>query len=114
MREEAKNEAQNLFVQVINGDMLNLKNREEPYPREMFIGGTDSTGFTSFNVGDSNDLGVYPHTNYGVTWLTNYNDNSVVSPQIVEVNDKIVVLWTYEKNIYINNRTTGLGEIEIN
>ena len=110
--EEAKNEVQNLFVQVINKDVVNLKERDETYPRDIFIGGTDRTGFTSFNIRDNNNRPLSEITNYGVTWLTNYNDNSVVSPQVVEVNDKVVILWNYKNNNYYMV-ISNIGEILI-
>ena len=83
--EDAKNEVQNLFIQMFN---INNNNEIE------FIGGEDRTGYTATDIQDNSNSPLTSVTNNGVRWLTDYAENSVIAPQIVQANDKIVILWS--------------------
>ena len=91
--EEAKNEGQDLFVQL-------YKLEDSRFPenlKEMAIGGEIRTGVTSFDIHDTNDSGVESVTDYGVNWLTDINeenpDYTIYQPQVIQVNDKVIVLY---------------------
>ena len=95
----AKNEAQNLFIQIVKPEEFS-KVETLDLPSEIFIGGKERSGSMSFNVYDTNNSELRPVTDHGVHWLTNYDTESVVRPQVVEADDKIVILWSRYYNSY--------------
>ena len=84
--EAAKTEKQNLFVQLI--DPL-----AEEWTPSAFIGGTERSGATSFDIYDNQNGPLTKVTDYGVIWLTDYMDKNAIAPQVVAANDPIVILW---------------------
>lgn len=88
--ESAKEEKQNLFVQIF--DPLSTE-----VSSSMFVGGTTRSGAMSFDINDNKNKPHTSVTDYGVHWLTNYSDMDVVAPQVIVVDDKIVIMWsTYD------------------
>lgn len=84
--EEAKTESKNLFIQILNPLEKNISPSK-------FIGGEERKGATSFDINDRNNSPLEEVTDYGVHWLTDYNDYNAISPQVVEADDNIVILW---------------------
>ncbi len=84
--EAAKDEKQNLFIQIFNP-------RRNKISSSMFIGGTTRSGATSFDINDNNNNPLMPVTDYGIHWLTNYTDTDVIAPQVVAADDQIIILW---------------------
>ena len=113
----AKNEVQNLFIQIVKPEEFS-KVETLDLPAEIFIGGEERSGSMSFNVYDTNNSALRSVTDYGVHWLTNYASDNVVRPQVVEADDKIVILWTHSyKNYYMilsNEGNILVPETEIN
>lgn len=95
----AKNEAQNLFIQIVKPEEFS-KVETLDLPSEIFIGGKERSGRMCFNVNDTKNSELRPVTDYGVHWLTDYDTESVIRPQVVEANDKIVILWSCSYNNY--------------
>ena len=91
--EAAKEEKQNLFVQIFNP-------RATRVSPSMFVGGTTHSGATSFDIYDSSNSPLTPVTDYGVHWLTDYTDRDVVAPQVVAADDRVVILWSTEDGNY--------------
>lgn len=85
--ESSNTEKQNLFVQIFDPTARTVS-------KSMFVGGTDREGETSFDINDNENTPLESVTDYGVHWLTNYTEKSVVSPQMVVCNDEIVLLWS--------------------
>ena len=85
--EEAKEEKQNLFVQIFDPDAKEIS-------PSMFVGGIARSGATSYDINDNENKPLTPITDYGVQWLTNYTDKNVVVPQVVSAGDRIVILWS--------------------
>jgi len=81
-------EKQDLFIQIFDPTLLAYD-----VSPSMFIGGANRSGAMSFDINDNNNGPLTPVTDYGVRWLTNYNDRDVITPQVVEADDKIVILW---------------------
>ena len=82
--EEAKNESQNLFIQMFDVD----------YDHNVtYIGGETREGLTARNFYEENST-MKSVTNNGVRWLTDYSKESVVRPQIVRAEDKFVIIWS--------------------
>ncbi|MBE7051293.1 MAG: hypothetical protein E7395_01810 [Ruminococcaceae bacterium] len=82
--EEAKNESQNLFIQMFDVD----------YDHNVtYIGGETREGLTARNFYEENST-MKSVTNNGVIWLTDYSKESVVRPQIVRAEDKFVIIWS--------------------
>ena len=82
--EEAKNESQNLFIQMFDVD----------YDHNVtYIGGETREGLTARNFYEENYT-MKSVTNNGVRWLTDYSKESVVRPQIVRAEDKFVIIWS--------------------
>lgn len=90
--EKAKEEKQNLFVQVFDPN-------SESVSRSMFVGGEERSGATSFDIYDNQNSPLTPVTDYGVHWLTDNKDFDVVAPHAVAAEDRIVILWTEMKGI---------------
>lgn len=88
--ENAKNEKQNLFVQIFNPTASRIS-------ASMFVGGQERNGETSFDINDNENSPLEPITDYGVHWLTNYTDKNVVAPQMVVCDDKVVLLWSTDE-----------------
>jgi len=91
--EAAKTEKQNLFVQIFNPLASNISS-------SMFVGGTTRSGATSNNINDNNNSPLTPVTDYGVRWLTDYNDTNVIAPQVVAADDQLVILWSTDKDTF--------------
>ncbi len=99
--EAAKLEKQNLFIQVFDP-------RASGVSKSMFIGGTTRSGATSFDIKDNNNSPLTQVSDYGVRWLTDYTDTDVVAPQVVEANDRIVILWsTKDDSFYMTLSPSG-------
>ena len=82
--EDAKNESQNLFIQMFDVD----------YDHNVtYIGGETREGLTARNFYEENST-MKSVTNNGVRWLTDYSKESVVRPQIVRAEDKFVIIWS--------------------
>ena len=97
--EDAKNENQNLFIQMFDVDWNG---------NVSYMGGDVREGMSSDNNQDSDfESSSLKHvTNYGVRWLTNYSNKSVVRPQIVRADDKFVIIWSiYEPNNKLSKKT---------
>lgn len=114
--EKAKTETQNLFVQIFDPTQSQIDENK-------FIGGTLRSGYTSFDINDTQNRPLSPVTDYGVLWLTNDSKQNVVSPQVVVGNDQIIILWSTEKSSYymvlssngaIVKPVTELGRIPLN
>ena len=114
--EAAKAEKQNLFIQIFNP----LAGAVSP---SMFIGGTERSGATSMDIYDNKNSPLTSVTDYGVHWLTNYTDTDVIAPQVVEADDKLVILWsTANESFYmilsasgeVITPTTSLGGLALN
>ena len=85
--EAAKEEMQNLFVQIFDPDTKEIS-------PSMFVGGSERSGATSYDINDNENKPLTPVTDYGVHWLTSYTDKNVVVPQVVSAGDRIVILWS--------------------
>ncbi len=86
----ADKEKHNLFVQIFNPNASKVS-------KDMFVGGQNRSGATSFDINDNKNSPLTPVTNYGVNWLTNYTDADVVAPHAVVAGDRIVILWNQGK-----------------
>ena len=84
--EAAKNEKQNLFIQIFD------PGAKEVSP-SMFVGGSVRTGATATDINDNRNSPLTSVSDYGVHWLTNYTDTDVIAPQVVLADDRIVILW---------------------
>ncbi len=116
---EASDEPQNLFVQIFN------PNQSSRTP-DKFIGGIARTGATAFDINDKDNRPLVPVTDYGVQWLTQYADRSVVAPQVVVAKDQLVIFWSTSypniESFYMVLSATGqvripatsLGEVPLN
>jgi hypothetical protein len=60
----------------------------------MFVGGTERSGATSFDIYDCQNSPLTEVTDYGVIWLTNHTDKHVIAPQVAVADDRIVILWS--------------------
>ncbi len=89
--EEAKSEVQNLFVQIFDPTADEVSS-------SMFVGGEKRRGETSLDINDNRNSPLEPVTDYGVIWLTDYTDREVIAPQVVEADDKIVILWNVQSD----------------
>jgi len=114
---DAENECQNLFIQIFNPDF-------EKVNKDMFVGGKNRTGSTSFDINDDKNSPLTSVTDYGVIWLTDYTDQSVVCPQVVKTDDgRAVILWSTQKDSYymvlnpdgsIHTEATSLNSLPLN
>lgn len=105
--EKAKDEKQNLFIQIFDPNAARISS-------SMFVGGRKRSGETSFDINDNQNSELTPVTNYGVQWITNYTDRDVIAPHTVVADDKIVILWNEKKDNSIEAFYTVLasdGEI---
>lgn len=102
------NEPRDLFIQVVKKDFYNYSNKADRY----VVGGTSrtATGTSPVNGAYKDTLYLYfesrnePIIDYGVVWLTNYQDKEYVSnPKIVNADDYVVVMW--EKRTYTGSTT---------
>lgn len=94
--EDAKNESQNLFIQMFDVEWDG---------NFIYTGGEIREGLTAKNFYEENSA-LKSVTNYGVRWLTDYPENSVVRPQIVKADDKIVIIWSiYEPDNELCKKT---------
>ncbi|MNB86907.1 hypothetical protein D3C75_338680 [compost metagenome] len=91
--EKAKSEKQNLFVQIFDP-------QADQVSASMFIGGEVRNGALSTDINDRDNSPLESVTDYGVHWLTNYNDTDVIAPQVVSANDRIVILWSTNKDTF--------------
>ncbi|MNE52299.1 hypothetical protein D3C80_1469640 [compost metagenome] len=91
--EKAKSEKQNLFVQLFDP-------QADQVAASMFIGGEVRSGALSTDINDRDNSPLESVTDYGVHWLTNYNDTDVIAPQVVSANDRIVILWSTNKDTF--------------
>jgi len=91
--EAAKDEKQNLFVQIFDPTAKEVS-------KSMFIGGEDRSGATSMDINDNKNAPLTPVTDYGVHWLTNYTDTDVIAPQVVCANDRLVILWATDADTF--------------
>lgn len=82
--EDAKKEGQNLFIQLFDVDWNGKFTYAEGETRQ---------GLTDVRFYDENPK-MESVTNNGIIWLTDYAKESVVRPQIVKADDKIVILWS--------------------
>ena len=105
------NESQNIFIQKYNKDFSNTGKTVKDM--QMFNTSerkSESSRTDSKNKGELllSKNGV---TDYGVKWLTNYNNVTVLGTRAVKINDsKIVILWAecdLEKNSSNKLTTTG-------
>ena len=91
--ENAEKEKQNLFMQIF-----------DPTAREVspsiFLGGETRNGATSTDINDNSNSPLTPVTDYGVHWLTDYTDMHAVAPQVVEADDRLVILWSTEEDTF--------------
>lgn len=88
----AKSEKQNLFIQLFD-PFAELSSSK-------FIGGEERVGKTSMNINDNSNTPLTKVTDYGVHWLTNYTDKDVIAPQVVEADNRLVILWTTKKDSF--------------
>ena len=86
----AASEGQNLFVQLFDPD-------QKVSSSSKFIGGTERTGATALDIYDTASKPLVSITDYGTHWLTDYKDSSVLAPQVVVANDRIIILWSVKK-----------------
>lgn len=88
----AKSEKQNLFIQIFDphADVTPSK----------FIGGVKREGKTSMDIYDNSNTPLTKVTDYGVHWLTNYTDKDVIAPQVVEADNRLVILWATKKDSF--------------
>ncbi|WP_052380353.1 copper amine oxidase N-terminal domain-containing protein [Paenibacillus camerounensis] len=91
--EKAKSEKQNLFVQLFDP-------QADQVSASMFIGGEVRSGALSTDINDRDNSPLESVTDYGVHWLTNYNDTDVIAPQVVSANDRIVILWSTDEDTF--------------
>lgn len=114
--EAAKEEKQNLFVQIFNPNFGSISSK-------MFIGGEERSGATSTNINDNNNSPLKKVTDYGVIWLTDYTEENAIAPQLVEADDKLVILWSTENDSFymilssegkILTPATSLGGLPLN
>ncbi len=80
---KAEKQRQNLFIQIFDP-------AAEGVNKEMFIGGVTRKGKTALSMYDKQLSSV---SDYGVIWLTKYKNKDVIAPQMVTVDDKIVLIW---------------------
>lgn len=85
--EAAETEKQNLFVQIFDPLYTSLS-------PSMFVGGTERSGATSFDIYDYQNSPLTEVTDYGVIWLTDHTDKHVIAPQVAVADDRIVILWS--------------------
>ena len=90
--EAAKKEKQNLFLQIYDPSKKALSSA--------FLGGVQRSGKTATDINDHQNAPLTSVTDYGVIWLTNYTDQDVIAPQIVKVDDQLVILWSSQKDTY--------------
>lgn len=90
--EAAKNEKQNLFIQIFNPSEKNSASS--------YIGGTERQGETSMDINDNSNTSLTKVTDYGVNWLTQYTKTDVIAPQVVAADNRLVILWTTEKDSF--------------
>lgn len=114
--EKAKCEKQNLFVQIFDPQV-------GPVTESKFIGGEVRSGALSTDINDNDNSPLKNVTDYGVQWLTNYNDTDVIAPQVVSANDRIVILWSTDEDTFymvlsengtIITPATSLGGLPLN
>lgn len=90
---EALEENQDLFAQLLTFENGSFSNN----PEENVAGGEIRTGVSSFDIYDTNDSGVETVVDYGVRWLSDVDkegqDYTIYQPQVVQVNDKIIVFY---------------------
>lgn len=91
--EKAKSEKQNLFVQIFDPQAAQVS-------EAMFIGGEVRSGALSTDINDRDNSPLESVTDYGVHWLTDYNDTDVIAPQVVSANDRIVILWSTNEDTF--------------
>lgn len=89
LSEKAKEEKQNLFVQIFDP-------KEKSISKSMFVGGIERSGATSFDINDNQNSPLTSVTDYGVHWLTNNIDRDVVTPHSVVADNYIIILWNEE------------------
>ncbi|MGN0163737.1 MAG: hypothetical protein ACI4EA_09215 [Candidatus Ornithomonoglobus sp.] len=87
---DAEDEKQNLFIQIFNPKAREISD-------SMFIGGSQRRGLTSFDINDNQNSPLTSVTDYGVNWLTSYDDRNVITPQVVIADNRIVILWNETK-----------------
>ncbi len=83
--ENAKEEPQNLFVQIFKPN--------KKLSSSMFVGGEKRRGATSTDINDNKNAPLEQVTDYGVHWLTNYTDRDVIAPHAAAEGNKIIILW---------------------
>lgn len=114
--ESAKKEKQNLFVQIFDPSFQKVS-------ASMFLGGETRKGETSTNINDDNNSPLKKVEDYGVHWLTNYSDTDAIAPQLIEVDDKLVILWSTNNDTFymilsasgdILTPATSIGGIPLN
>lgn len=88
--EKAKTENQNLFIQIFDPTKTSLG-------KDAFIGGSSRSGASIYVNDFISDTKLQDVTDYGVHWLTDYTDSSVVAPHAVVADDKIVIFWHSKK-----------------
>jgi hypothetical protein len=91
--EAAKEEKQNLFVQIFNPNAVELN-------EAVFTGGVERSGATSFDINDNSNKPLTPVTDYGVRWLTDYTDTDVIAPQMVSTSGNIIILWAADNDTF--------------
>jgi len=114
--EAAKNEKQNLFIQIFDP----LASTVSP---SMFTGGAARSGATSTNIYDNSNSPLTSVTDYGVRWLTDYTGADVIAPQVVAADDQLVILWSTRDDTFyivlsasgeIVTPATSLGGLQLN
>ncbi|KUP20773.1 copper amine oxidase N-terminal domain-containing protein [Paenibacillus sp. DMB5] len=114
--EQAKSEKQNLFVQIFDPQAGQVS-------ESMFTGGEVRSGALSTDINDSNNSPLEKVTDYGVHWLTHYNDTDVIAPQVVSADERIVILWSTDEDTFymvlseegtVITPATSLGGLPLN
>lgn len=113
--ESAKKEKQNLFLQIFDPT--------KSLNSSAFVGGVARTGATSKDIHDKNNAPLVKVTDYGVHWLTDYNSENAIAPQVITHNNSIIILWSTETDSFymilskdgtVVKPATSLGKIPLN
>jgi len=93
------NEAQNMFIQKYKKDSWNKSTSEKDMQMLNTAERKSETSRTSTKNKGSLFLSSTGETDYGVKWMTNYNNTTVLGTRAVKINDTKLALFWAEKDL---------------
>lgn len=102
------NEAQNMFIQKYKKDSWNKSTSEKDMQMLNTAERKSETSRTSTKNKGSLFLSSTGETDYGVKWMTNYNNTTVLGTRAVKINDTKLALFWAEKDL--ETKSNGKNE----